>query len=310
MTRVKPRATASVLLLLACAGAHEPMSKRDLLEHSSPWCLNHSAPATVGMYGSSLSVDLTGPKDPASGAYRDVPAKVAGLFQQGWAHVVGFNYREALRNFEAAILADPECALCHWGRAISFSPNINYYVEKQSELNQSAERAAALVAAQPHLLPKTKALVASALALVQDPRVPDGPSSVGRRRYADSLCAASSNMTADEDLAALCAGALMALSPWHYYNGTHSYGHDALLPFLRTARSKLLAALSQDPRHALAIHLLIHLEEPENAPEGYRWEAVPHDPNLSCDPHTHWRPSQRRPGSSSPTTPSLYQPRQ
>ena len=244
------------------------------------------------MYG-QLGIDLTGPHN-GVGGYVDLPedAAVVALFQQGWAHLVGFNYREALRNFETVRNLSPNCALCHWGVAVSYSPNINYYVESQLELNQAAQRASALVAAQPHLQPKTKALVAAAMALVQDPSVKDGPSSPGRRGYADRLCGASNATSEDEDLAALCAGALMALSPWHYYNGTRSYGHDALLPFLRLARSKLLGALRRDPQHALAIHLLIHLEEPENAPEGYRWEALPAATRLFLTNHSELVPSQ------------------
>jgi len=66
----------------------------------------------------------------------------------------------------------------------------------------------------------------------------------------------------------------MATSPWHYYNGTRSYGNDRLLPFLTLARSKLLGVVARPgPPHALAIHLMIHLEEPQNAPERY-WGPI------------------------------------
>ena len=48
-------------------------------------------------------------------------------------------------------------------------------------------------------------------------------------------------------------------------------------PFLLPAKSKLLGAVHRGiggGPHVFAIHLLIHLLEPSNAPESYRWEAL------------------------------------
>ena len=48
-------------------------------------------------------------------------------------------------------------------------------------------------------------------------------------------------------------------------------------PFLLPAKAKLLSAVHRGQGggpHVLAIHLLIHLLEPTNAPLSYRWEAL------------------------------------
>ena len=84
------------------------------------------------------------------GVAGDLPkdGDVRGLVEQGVAHVFGFNLVEALRNFETAAALAPECALCHWGVAASFAPNINYYVENQTRLNAAATRALELADAQ------------------------------------------------------------------------------------------------------------------------------------------------------------------
>jgi len=153
--------------------------------------------------------------------------------------------------------------------------------------------ASKLAKMQPLLQPKTKALIKATMSLVQDPSIPDSPTGAARNAYATSLCGASNATVEDEDLAALCAGALMATTPWNYYNGTQSYGHDVLLPSLRIARTKLLKA-GNGPGipNAFAIHLLIHLEEPQNAPESYRWEALPYATKLFLTNHSELVPTQ------------------
>ena len=47
------------------------------------------------------------------------------LFQQGLLQAYAFNEKEAVRQFKAALAADPACALCAWGVAWQLGPNIN-----------------------------------------------------------------------------------------------------------------------------------------------------------------------------------------
>ena len=216
-------------------------------------------------------VDLVGPRGP-TGAFIDVPPDVSPLFQQSLAQLWGFNNVEALRGFRSAARIDPTCALCWWGVAMSFAPNINYVVESQAELNRAAAAAAAAAASQPNLTPKSRLLIRSLLAL--NSSVPDSPSSAARLAYSRVLCAAAEP---DADVDALCSHSLMSLSPWHYYNGTAEGGAYPLLDWLEPAKRRLARSVDRadgGAPHALSIHLLIHLLEPSNAPAAYRWEAL------------------------------------
>jgi hypothetical protein len=50
---------------------------------------------------------------------------VRRLFQQGVLQAYAFNEKEAVRQFMAALAADPACAMCAWGVAWQLGPNIN-----------------------------------------------------------------------------------------------------------------------------------------------------------------------------------------
>lgn len=234
----------------------------------SPWCQNASAPPVPGMYGNLGNADLVGPRG-ASGFFIDLPQGVAPLFAAALAHLWGFNNVEAHRGFSATVVSAPDCALCHWGVAASLASNINYDIEDQGALNRAAEAAVGLAAHQPSLTQKTRRLIA-AIACLQ------GNDVASRQRYANALCD-TPEAASDPDVATLCAGALMATTPWRYYNGTAGGKHEPLLPAMVPVKRLLLAnidlGIGGGP-HAFAIHLLIHLLEPTNAPEGYRWLAV------------------------------------
>lgn len=60
-----------------------------------------------------------------SSAGRYALARGAGLFRSGHAVPGAFNHDEATRSFAQATLADPDCAMCYWGVALSLGPNYN-----------------------------------------------------------------------------------------------------------------------------------------------------------------------------------------
>ncbi|HEU4431670.1 MAG TPA: hypothetical protein VFT98_23130, partial [Myxococcota bacterium] len=47
-------------------------------------------------------------------------------FDQGIAQTYGFNHAKAIRDFEYAAKLDPKCAICSWGVALAYGPNINW----------------------------------------------------------------------------------------------------------------------------------------------------------------------------------------
>jgi len=270
-----------LLLLLSLAPILVVIAKKD---SSSPWCTDPQHPAEVGMYGDMGYVDLINNEG-------QVPENVIGLFRQGLTHIYGFNNFEALRNFRTATKLSPDCALCFWGVAMSFAPNINYYIENQTALNDAANTASKLAKSQNlNLSSKSHALIDAIAKFVAPANFQDSPDSPYRKAYANALCTNKAN---DADINVFCAGASMALSPWHYYQGIPSGGHFPMMDFLLPAKAKLLDAVNRGPHdpsktpttatrssvveghpHIFAIHLLIHLLEPSNAPEKYRWEAL------------------------------------
>src|ERR1043165_2602655 len=53
-------------------------------------------------------------------------AKAQSYLHQGRAFIPGFNHAPAIRSFQQAANADPDCAMAHWGIALAAGPHINY----------------------------------------------------------------------------------------------------------------------------------------------------------------------------------------
>jgi len=58
--------------------------------------------------------------------------KARQYFNQGLALTYGFNHEGAIRSFRAAQKLDPECAMCFWGEAYAYGPNINAPMDPES----------------------------------------------------------------------------------------------------------------------------------------------------------------------------------
>ncbi|HEX6063876.1 MAG TPA: hypothetical protein VFZ04_06615, partial [Longimicrobiales bacterium] len=61
-----------------------------------------------------------------------VSVRAQQYFDQGLKLAYGFNHAEAIRSFRAAQAADPNCAMCFWGEAFAFGPNINGAMDSAS----------------------------------------------------------------------------------------------------------------------------------------------------------------------------------
>ena len=274
-------AIALAAVLAVTAACHYGLVGMAIQDHQqSPWCKDPNHPAVPGMYGDMGKVDLVGAKG-SLGQYVDLPdydAITVALFQQGLAHLYGFNQVEALRNMETAVKRSPNCVLCYWGVAMSYAPNINTRMVNQTKFNSAMEKALELSANQLALTRKTKTLIYAYSKLIVDPSQSDEPDSKMRAQWANALCTESSSLK-DADMDTLCAAALMANTPWNYYQGTAIGKVYPLQPQLKPAKQKLLSSVHGGSDkgaapHVLAIHLLIHLLEPTSAPTSYRWEAL------------------------------------
>jgi tetratricopeptide (TPR) repeat protein len=185
--------------------------------------------------------------------------RVQQYFDQGIRLAYGFNHEEAIRSFREAGRLDPRCAICWWGVAYSYGPNINLPMD-------SASGAAAWDALQ-----KARALAGNASPKEQayiralGTRYAASPGNRAQQdsAYARSMQELARTYPADLDAAALAAEAMMDLRPWNYWmkDGAPYPGTTELL----TSLERVLRA---NPDHPGACHFYIHAVEaahPEKA---------------------------------------------
>jgi tetratricopeptide (TPR) repeat protein len=174
-------------------------------------------------------------------------------FDQGLRLVYAFNHAEAIASFEQALTSDAECAMCYWGIALAYGPNINVPMDSASGV---AAYAAASKAAK--LAGKT---TANEQAMIGAIVARYGSDPVANRAQLDSAYAramsdVAQRFTDDDDAATLYADALMNLSPWIYWT-------DDAKP--RVGTPEMLKALervtARNQKHAGACHLYIHAVE-------------------------------------------------
>ena len=183
-------------------------------------------------------------------------------FDQGLVLTYGFNHEAAVRSFEAALEADPNCAMCAWGVALALGPNINAPMgpEAAARAFEALQRAQRLAT---HASPRERAYI-EALSPRYSARAPAERAELDRA-YAEAMGALHAADPDDLDAATLYAEALMDLSPWNYWTSeAEPREHtDAIL-------ERLEAVLRADPNHVGANHYYIHAVE-----EHYPERAVP-----------------------------------
>ncbi|MEW1546952.1 hypothetical protein [Streptomyces tsukubensis] len=193
-------------------------------------------------------------------------------FDRGLVWTYAFHHEEAVRCFEKASEADPDCAMAYWGIAYALGPNYNKPWEffDARDLAMTVERThAAAGRAQEKAADATtveRALI-GALRSRYPQASPVKDCSVWNEPYAESMRAAYAQAPDDLDVAALYADALMNLTPWQLWDlrtGEPAAG-------ARTAEAKAVLeralAASGGRDHPGVVHLYIHLMEMSPYPE-------------------------------------------
>jgi len=178
-------------------------------------------------------------------------------FDQGLALVFGFNHDGAIDAFREAARLDSDCAICWWGIAFAYGPNINAPMGPDGAKGawaaaQEAKRLAS------HASPAERDYIEA----IQLRYVADPEQSAGAQRkaldqaFANAMREVYRKHPGDADTAALFAESLMDLSPWNYW-------HDDGSPrdFTHEAEAALQAALALNPDHTGALHYTIHMYE-------------------------------------------------
>ncbi len=180
-------------------------------------------------------------------------------FNQGLAFTYGFNHEEAIKSFRRAQSIDPECAMCFWGEAFAYGPNINAPMGDDAVAPAFAAIEKAL-ARREHASEKEQALI-NALGYRYEPK-PIADRSKLDNAFADAMDDVASQYPDDDFIAALAAEANMDTQAWDYWadGGRIAKG--------RTARtvSLLEGVLARNPEHTAAIHLYIHITEASRDP--------------------------------------------
>jgi tetratricopeptide (TPR) repeat protein len=192
-------------------------------------------------------------------------------FTQGLAFLYSFNPDEASQSFEAAALADPECAMAYWGVAISNGPNLNNF-----EIGQGVAVKAFGALTRAQTMAGNATGVERALIRALSARLVDPPPAVRGpldRAYSAAMRDVWTRYPNDPDVGALAADAYLNLNRWDYWtlDGKPREGTLEAIGILKSV-------LAQHPNHPYALHLLVHAAEGSPHPE----IALPAADRLRC----------------------------
>lgn len=195
------------------------------------------------------------------------------FFNQGLILFYGFQWGESLRSFKEAARLDPECALCHWGVALSLYHKVN----EPDTGHEYEEGKSALDLAQAHAVKATPVEQELIQALAQ---VYQHPPIIQKMESAFSCHESNTQKTlssAQDKLSYLAAmknvlnkypndpdlQSIYALGLWVYVGGTNPAADN---PMIVEATQVLKSGLENMPEHPGLNHMIIHLTEPYSQP--------------------------------------------
>ena len=203
-------------------------------------------------------------------------------FDQGLALAYGFNHDGAIDSFREAARLDPKCAICWWGIAFAWGPNINAPMgpEAGAEAWEAAQEAKRLTK---HASPvEVEYIEAIQLRYSPDAKVTAGAGGAPNRRafdedFANAMREIAKRHPNDADAQAIYAESLMDLSPWDYWQDDGSPRE-----FTNAAAAAVEAALALNPDHTGALHYKIHLYERFDPTTSRGRRRPPRDPGADA----------------------------
>ncbi len=181
-------------------------------------------------------------------------------FNQGLRLYYAFNHAEAVRAFREAQRLDATCAMCWWGEALAWGPNINLPMDSASGVAAYASLQGAL-ARREGASPLERALI-DALAVRYDAQPPQDRAHLDQA-YATAMRDVALRFRDDHEATVLHGESLLDVRPWDYWtkDGEPQPGiAEALAGFERV--------IAANPNHPGACHFFIHAVEkvyPERA---------------------------------------------
>ena len=164
-------------------------------------------------------------------------------FDQGLMLLYSFNREEACRSFEAAIAADPDCAMAYWGIALGKGPDINEPTVDDVRARKAWKAAMTARTHAVHATPVERDLIEAAAKRYADP--PPEQRDALNKAYADAMCSLWKSHPEDPDVGALAAEAMLDLRPWDQWDadGRPQPGTKELIQIL----DEVLAKYPQHP---------------------------------------------------------------
>ncbi|MDQ0604254.1 tetratricopeptide (TPR) repeat protein [Streptomyces canus] len=194
-------------------------------------------------------------------------------FDRGLVWTYAFHHEEAVACFEAAVRAEPDCAMAYWGIAYALGPNYNKPWEffDGEDLVRTVERTHAAVELAHEKAQAGATSVERALIGALRARYPQAKAvedcSVWNAPYADAMRAVHELAPDDLDIATLYADALMNLTPWQLWNiGTGEPAEGSRTLEAKAVFDRVLAT-DAGAHHPGVLHLYIHLMEMSPTPE-------------------------------------------
>lgn len=193
-------------------------------------------------------------------------------FNRGLLWSYGFNHEEAVKCFEKATAHDSNFAMAYWGAAYALGPNYNKPWEffDPAELETTVERTHRMVSEASRAADRSSPVEAALIHALQY-RYPhehaDGDLSIWNKSYAEAMEKVYHEFSNDLDVAALCADALMNLTPWQLWD--IKTGRPAEAARTMDTKAILERAMVQEGgmQHPGLLHLYIHLMEMSPTPE-------------------------------------------
>lgn len=194
-------------------------------------------------------------------------------FNRGLNWCFGFHHEEAIRCFEAALQADPNCAMAHWGIAYAAGPNYNFPWELQDPTSKANFLARAYDATQSALACAGGASAAERALIEALParfpqRDPIDDQASWNEAFADAMRTVHRAYRRDLDLRSIFVEALLNRTPWRMWDlrsGQPAEGASTVeaREVLETAFRTVPGALN----HPGLLHLHVHLMEMSPTPE-------------------------------------------
>jgi tetratricopeptide (TPR) repeat protein len=186
-------------------------------------------------------------------------------FDQGVRYLHAFNHAEAIRAFRHAQRLDPNCAMCFWGEAFAYGPNIN------APMPASDNDAAYAAMRRAHELRAGATPIEQAfIEALQTRYARTAPQDRSRldAAFADAMTRAADRFPDNDLMQILAAEAAMDTQPWDYWQpgGRETKGRAG------DAIRRVETVLARSPDNSGAIHLYIHLAEASANP--WRSEAA------------------------------------